>query len=431
MRLKISGIGKIGNSEIEMNGITVIAGENDTGKSTFGKVLYCMFNAFYDVNAKILNVQVQHLHSIINNTTQRNIPVVDNLFEDREIIKMIEEAKKNVEGFPEDNVRKIIMAAQPKSPAIRTEVYGRIWVDSVVNGLKQCLAISDTEVHKAIISHYLKLEFEQKINHVNKPNSTGDISLIIRGKNINVSIKNNTCCDFDSGIDINHKAIYIDTPFVMDDIEDIRTKVSFPMFSATVSNPPVKHRLYLSFLLGQKYSNNSIIEEVITNRKITNGMSNLFSIADGEFVEDINGLMFRKNDLKEPIPLPDVSAGIKTFLIIKRLLELGIIKERDVLIFDEPEIHLHPSLQLKFAEVLVLLQKEFNVTILLATHSPYFIYAVDVYGKKHGIKELVKFYLAESSEDTSDVRDVTDSIDSIYKQLAAPFQKLDDMAYGD
>jgi AAA15 family ATPase/GTPase len=39
MRLKISGIGKIGDSEIELKGITVIAGENNTGKSTFGKVL--------------------------------------------------------------------------------------------------------------------------------------------------------------------------------------------------------------------------------------------------------------------------------------------------------------------------------------------------------------------------------------------------------
>ena len=37
MVLKIKGIGKIQDSQIEMKGITVIAGENNTGKSTFGK----------------------------------------------------------------------------------------------------------------------------------------------------------------------------------------------------------------------------------------------------------------------------------------------------------------------------------------------------------------------------------------------------------
>lgn len=39
MRLEIKNIGRIEEASIEMNGITVIAGENDTGKSTVGKVL--------------------------------------------------------------------------------------------------------------------------------------------------------------------------------------------------------------------------------------------------------------------------------------------------------------------------------------------------------------------------------------------------------
>ena len=55
MLLKIDGIGKIQNATIELQGITVIAGENNTGKSTFGKVLYCMFNAFYDSEKTIYN----------------------------------------------------------------------------------------------------------------------------------------------------------------------------------------------------------------------------------------------------------------------------------------------------------------------------------------------------------------------------------------
>jgi predicted ATP-dependent endonuclease of OLD family len=102
--------------------------------------------------------------------------------------------------------------------------------------------------------------------------------------------------------------------------------------------------------------------------------------------------VFLENGLNEPIPFFNVSVGIKTFLIIKRLLELGEIKERDILIFDEPENHLHPAWQLQFAEILVLLQKEFNLTILLATHSPYFLESIEAYSEKHGIrKERVKF----------------------------------------
>jgi predicted ATP-dependent endonuclease of OLD family len=160
-------------------------------------------------------------------------------------------------------------------------------------------------------------------------------------------------------------------------------------------------------------------------------LSNIHSVTKGEFREDKEGLMFMESGLKKPVPLSSVSAETKTFLIIKRLLELGEIKERNILILDEPEIHLHPAWQLQFAEILVLLQKEFNLTILLTTHSPYFLNAVEVYGEKHGIKERIEFYLAESNGDISDVRDVTDNIDTIYKQLAMPFQKLEDTAYED
>ena len=46
MRLEIKNIGRIEEASIEMNGITVIAGENDTGKSTVGKVLYAPFFVF-------------------------------------------------------------------------------------------------------------------------------------------------------------------------------------------------------------------------------------------------------------------------------------------------------------------------------------------------------------------------------------------------
>lgn len=54
MKVTIQNIGKIRNAEIEINGITVIAGENNTGKSTIGKVLYSFFNTFFDIENKAI-----------------------------------------------------------------------------------------------------------------------------------------------------------------------------------------------------------------------------------------------------------------------------------------------------------------------------------------------------------------------------------------
>ena len=46
MKISIDGIGKIHNSSVSVNGLTVISGENDTGKSTVGKTLFSIIQAF-------------------------------------------------------------------------------------------------------------------------------------------------------------------------------------------------------------------------------------------------------------------------------------------------------------------------------------------------------------------------------------------------
>lgn len=53
MKLVLKNIGKVQNATVEINGITVIAGENDTGKSTVGKALFSVFNSLYNIDEKI------------------------------------------------------------------------------------------------------------------------------------------------------------------------------------------------------------------------------------------------------------------------------------------------------------------------------------------------------------------------------------------
>ncbi|MBA5249383.1 MAG: ABC transporter ATP-binding protein, partial [Gammaproteobacteria bacterium] len=45
MKLTIKNIGTIKEAEIELSGLTVIAGENDSGKSTVGKLMFSIVKA--------------------------------------------------------------------------------------------------------------------------------------------------------------------------------------------------------------------------------------------------------------------------------------------------------------------------------------------------------------------------------------------------
>ena len=55
MRISLKNIGKVKEANIEIRGITVIGGENNTGKSTVGKALYSAFNSFVDAEGKLVN----------------------------------------------------------------------------------------------------------------------------------------------------------------------------------------------------------------------------------------------------------------------------------------------------------------------------------------------------------------------------------------
>ena len=55
MKLKISNFAKIEEADIKIDGITVICGDNDTGKSTIGKILFAVFNYDNFRNERVKN----------------------------------------------------------------------------------------------------------------------------------------------------------------------------------------------------------------------------------------------------------------------------------------------------------------------------------------------------------------------------------------
>lgn len=154
----------------------------------------------------------------------------------------------------------------------------------------------------------------------------------------------------------------------------------------------------------------------------------ILSVCDGNIVRQKSGhLGYQLKSAERALSVKNLSTGLKTFVILKTLLTNGTIETNGTVILDEPEIHLHPEWQLLFAELIVLLNKEFGINILLNTHSPYFLRAIQVYSAKYEISDTCKYYLSELDEEKRvHVRDVTDSVDKIFVKLSKPLQILED-----
>ena len=79
MKLKVNNFAKIKEADIIIDGIAVIAGENNTGKSTIGKILFSLFNSLSNVDLKVTEERIKEIEltnrSIIQNKLSETIVV--------------------------------------------------------------------------------------------------------------------------------------------------------------------------------------------------------------------------------------------------------------------------------------------------------------------------------------------------------------------
>jgi energy-coupling factor transporter ATP-binding protein EcfA2 len=414
MVLTIEGIGKIKCASIKLDGITVVAGKNNSGKSTFGRTLYCIFTAFYNSERAILDMRRQHIMQTLNTLSPS---VRRKQFTDREIDDFLAELPPEPadDKTLSDKVRKIAGSGEPPP----TEHL----VDLAAGRILESLNVSNRDILENMITRLFLEEFNNQINHLNCPDDKAVISLLIKGKKASVTIQGNTCVSFEDNVGIYVDAIYIDTPLVLDSMHSYRDTNTF-LYSG---NNKRFHRDDLLAKLGQKQESGNIVGGIIADNKIKDVLQSIGSAVNGEFTQDQNsgGIVFRAQGINTPLDISNLSAGTKQFLLIKRLLETNMLKEQGVLIIDEPEIHLHPAWQVQFAEILILLQKQFHLNILLTTHSHYFLSAIEEYSKKYGIENRCNYYLAHGDGVFSESDDITGHTEAAYDQLAEPIDLLD------
>ena len=412
MFLSIKNLGKIAAADIAIDGITVIAGENDTGKSTVGKTLFCIFNSFYQIDRQIYK---EKFSSIINQIS-KNFGSYISLPAFEEIAKSIIN-KKDIYMNDVNLLIQYLKNLLIQSDSNFEKPFDKTELDKIANNFIRILSISDHEILIAILKNKMQSEFNMQINNLNYPEKTSEITLIIKEKEIKIYVTDNNNIDIFNNINLNTEVIYFDDPHIMDNPRE------------TIYNNG--HRAHLRTLLFKNKAI-SVIDEIIASKKLDVIFEKFNSVCPGEMIlrNTTQRFVYKERESGNMIDATNMSAGLKTFAIIKTLLLNGSLEENGTIILDEPEIHLHPKWQLVFAEIIVLLQKEFNLHILINTHSPYFLDAIEVYSRKHGIAGKCKYYLAEISDNgMSVISDVSLDTEKIYKKLAEPFQKLEDDSY--
>ena len=410
MKLSIKNIGKIESADINLDGITVICGENNTGKSTIGKVLFAYFNSMCDFESKIIKQRIKSVGACASKYSTDTMDTIG-LFS-AWITKSMERFIFSEAGtFTLEDIKEILSYKRniKNRNALSEEIY------SILNTSNEVLLC------EYIFRHFMDIFNSQVRNENIISRQQGIIKTILKNGTNTINFLSSRC-KLKQEVPILHRAYYISNPFVVDylnvDSRSLQTVLGELERNVidTINSAQMEQSIDKMADIFDAVANKDKLEEI---RKL---LSRAYT---GRTVRK-NGMYFY-NDGKTNIDFRNLSTGLKSFALIERLLESGKLKSKDVLILDEPEIHLHPEWQLIYAELIVLLQKTFDLTVLITTHSPYFLEAIEVYGKKYSRGKVLNYYLAENNVNKySIIKDVTGKLNEIYEKMYNPFKRLEE-----
>ncbi len=412
MRLRVKNVGILSDSEIEIAGITVVAGENNTGKSTFGKALYSVFSVLNHLDWRVEQVRRNSASSVALSTFSS----VNNLSSEEWLRSVTGKLRRN--KLTADLIQEVVDSCPEDLLEGREEFVKRA---------TDILTMDEVTVKERLILNSFTGEFGSQVQNQLHRDEDSLVNLVIKGKPISVVIRNEAI-DSTSGIrSLDHVPVYLDelSPNLT---SDRYRYVSRWMFDS-------QHNANLYDLIGKSLVNDdndgdsTVIQDILNDQMLKPVQDRLKEICHGSLRSVGKGIKFVDDNMPGvSLDLKNVSAGLKTFLILQELIRNGSIGENGTVILDEPEIHLHPQWQVVLAEMIVLLQKAMGLHVLITSHSPYFISAIDVFAKKHDVIKNNRYYFSSREGNSVFVEDVTDRIRIIYDSLAAPYQTIQDEA---
>lgn len=429
MKLKIEKFAKIKQAEIELNGITVVTGYNDTGKSTIGKLLYSIFNSLKSIDISVKNkrrIDIQNICSEIITSIYGDEHLFVMTEDTNDIISVGDVLAKKIIDFKGElslveyknifneviNEYENILSEDKKIIEPEIENY----IESSYSKISTIKNTSDEDLYKEIVERYFSNIFFSQINNCYFPDKEAKINLNIKEKNIELLFSNNECKRLELPINILHEAFLIDDPFILDNVVYRRP------ISAGIS---IREQLIRRIMYQRVHIMDDIFDAVASKESLKNINDVLNKVVNGEIKNSKDGMQYISANHDEPVSVMNLSAGLKGFILIKTLLERGILKEKDVLILDEPEIHMHTQWQLVYAEIIILLEKYFDMTILVTTHSSHFLQAIEYFSKKYKIEKKCNYYLSKVEGDGVVFENVTDDTSKIHSEMVEPSILLD------
>lgn len=431
MKLKIQNVARVSIAEIDLGGITVIAGANGTGKSTVSRALMTLSS----VSKRIPKlVQTERLTSMVGNLRDVFLKAGANTFLVGEKVDV--KSPHWAQWFSKDwwndteAVLNWLREGMAKQNVGSLLVFPSDFIDrpdcrSAIEAARVKIFEAMDRKDEDYVQYICKKAFSKAFCDQLKPVfSTESDSLIEVSENDLKCSIGFDAGNVDSFVDVGRT--FFPTVMYFEPLNYVDF-INVPEWR--VSDRYAAGGLCVCRAINRKPSDNRLsLEQDKELQEAVQGVNEIVGIIHGRLVDDTDQeIKFSEKFTNGEflIDVKNIASGMKTMAAIVRAVENRSIQRGSLLIIDEPESNLHPEWQVQFARFLVLLCKRLGITLLLNTHSPYFLQAIRKYAKIGEVKNRYYNMTSDGNGDSFHAENVTDRINVVFRDMAAPFDDLD------
>ena len=433
MNFRIEHFGKVREAEIKIDGLTVLAGPNGSGKSTISRALMTWCALIRRMSDVLLDERIKSAREAIKTILKANkVPAVDFGFgSDRQgKLKLLRPGTwlnvDEVESCLKDSFEYFFSEIRDVHAEAEKIVGLR---DVIVSAVEEIAGREETFYVPSIVEDFFESAFD-----------SGYASFRWDGKSLIRSISDaqkERMAEFDGGKVIDWKGLTLDeAPFAFY-LEPLHLLDLY----AQRMHHKTRSRQYLlsstnryhaedvdwrNFLYNEVDKSSWSVERKKKQEEIESELDKIVEVIRGNLERRDSELKFVDKDAKHDVSVMNVASGAKTIGVIERGIRAGAIQPGSMLIIDEPESNLHPKWQIEFARFLIELNVKFGMKLVVNTHSPYFLKALEVYSREENIAQQAHYYFMESEDlgKSFVARELKDGTNVVFKTF---FDSLNDL----
>lgn len=428
MKLDIYHINKVQRAQIKLNGLTVIAGENGSGKSTVGKMLFSVVqvlkstqNESLSKSDNLLNKHVQAFYTRIKSIhALRSADIYAVIPREYQLKKALIEGEMTVAQL-RTGVDSLLHRVENLTPRTKANIDKDIQnIENVIEMRSNRAAVQASSIRSLIESEFMNaacsVGTEQSQVHF-ETSDTDDSSISFSLQN-NV-VKEVTC----KGREYLEDATYVESPLYLHMIDSLSSSIQYVEVEDT--RPYARSGMIPThikdFINKMAFAKSSTVDLYTENKDVISHIQHIMK-GSFQFDKEHNRLIYVSEG--HPYSPINTASGTKTFGVLQLLLQSEMIGPNKILIWDEPENHLHPEWQIHFADVILQLVQA-GIPITISTHSPYFLQAIRYYAAQYNAEKNVNYYFAEDAGNgLSDINEVTDDLNRVFMKLAEPLRRI-------